>query len=164
MCSTITTENENPSRFDARSVPIGMYEVEVKVRGDHDVIRPELTELDARRTATVHQVDTYYDAPHRDFAETDEALRIRTETDANEMEPNDEPSASNQTPDVTQLTYKGPRVDDDSKTREESETDIESPETMDDILESLGFSLTAVVEKDRERYALNEYKIGRAHV
>lgn len=154
MCSTVTTAN--PSRFDARSVSIGMYEVEVKVRGDHGVIRSKLAELDATRTATVQQVDTYYDAPHRDFAETDEALRIRTETDANEM---DADSASNPTPDVTQLTYKGPRVDDNSKTREESETNIESREVMDDILGSLGFSLTAVVEKDRERYALDEYTV-----
>lgn len=137
-----------------------MYEVEVKVRGDHDAVRSELTELDAIRTATVHQVDTYYDAPHRDFTETDEALRIRTETDVNNIESRSESSAaSNPTEAVTRLTYKGPRVDDDSKTRKESETDIESPETMDDILDGLGFSPSAVVEKDRERYALDEYTV-----
>lgn len=54
-----------------------MYEVEVKVRADHEVVREALERLDAERRDTVVQRDVYYDAPHRDFAETDEALRIR---------------------------------------------------------------------------------------
>lgn len=124
-----------------------MYEVEVKVQANHNGVRSRLLELGAKRTATVHQADTYYDAPHRDFAETDEALRIRTETDTNGTET------------TTHLTYKGPLVDDASKTREESETDIENQDVMEDILTALGFSPAAVVEKDRERYSLDEYTV-----
>lgn len=58
-----------------------MYEVELKVRADHDRVRAVLDDRGAERVGRVRQVDTYYDAPHRDFAETDEALRIRREVD-----------------------------------------------------------------------------------
>jgi adenylate cyclase class 2 len=61
------------------SVPrSGMYEVEVKVAAEHDGVRDRLPE-DAAALGTVEQVDTYFDAPHRDFADTDEALRLRRE-------------------------------------------------------------------------------------
>lgn len=128
-----------------------MYELEVKVKTDHDAVRSKLAELDATQISTVDQVDTYYDAPHRTFAETDEALRIRAETESNESSSAPDP--------VTQLTYKGPLVDDASKTRTESETEVESRETMEEILDHLGFSPAAVVEKSRERYALDGYTV-----
>ncbi|MFC6961573.1 class IV adenylate cyclase [Halocatena marina] len=128
-----------------------MYELEVKVKTDHDAVRSKLAELDATQLSTVDQVDTYYDAPHRTFAETDEALRIRAETESNESSSAPDP--------VTQLTYKGPLVDDASKTRTESETEVESRETMEEILDHLGFSPAAVVEKSRERYALDGYTV-----
>lgn len=122
-----------------------MYEVEVKVKASHEPVRSRLTDSDATHTDTVEQTDTYYDAPHREFETTDEALRIRIErTDAEA---------------TTRLTYKGPRVDDNSKTRTEIETEIASHERMDGILEYLGFSPAATVEKIRERYAIGEYTV-----
>jgi adenylate cyclase class 2 len=171
MC--IAVMHENTSGFGALGLSTGMYEVEVKVRADHDKIRSrlnelgnsnesneldeflELDELYTTPTQIVQQTDTYYDAPHRDFEETDEALRIREETEgekANEEETDEEEP-------TIQLTYKGPLVDDDSKTREESETIVSNRETMDAILESLGFSPAAIVEKEREHYALGEYTV-----
>lgn len=157
-----------------------MYEVEVKVRADHDRIRSRLNELgeqdesdqldeldgldelnetDTTPTHIVQQVDTYYDAPHRNFAETDEALRIREETDGSKTEGGETSGERAKGEETTQLTYKGPLVDDASKTREESETVVDSRETMDSILRSLGFSPAAVVEKEREQYALGEYTV-----
>ena len=59
----------------------GSYEVEVKVRADHERLREALADRDAEPLGGVVQTDTYYDAPDRNFAETDEALRIRRETD-----------------------------------------------------------------------------------
>jgi len=56
-----------------------MYEVEVKVPADLEAVRDRLEALEATPRGAVVQVDTYYDAPHREFAETDEALRIRSE-------------------------------------------------------------------------------------
>jgi adenylate cyclase class 2 len=124
-----------------------MLEVEVKVRGAHDAVRRRLDELDAESLGTVVQRDTYYDAPHRDFATTDEALRLRRESIPDEEHGE------------TRVTYKGPLVDDTSKSRVEHETAVTDGETMDAILRELGFSPAAVVEKRRERFAYEGYTV-----
>src|SRR3977135_480274 len=54
------------------------------------------------------QLDRYYAHPCREFARTDEALRIRTVGEAN------------------YFTYKGPKLDPTTKTRRETELAIES--------------------------------------
>ncbi|WP_332899412.1 class IV adenylate cyclase [Haladaptatus sp. CMSO5] len=122
-----------------------MYEVEVKVRAAHDAVREKLATLDATPLRTVTQTDTYYNAPDRDFAETDEALRIRRE----------------QTDDTTvvKVTYKGPLVEAQSKTREEAETVVEDGETMHRILTGLGYDATATVEKRRQFFAVDGYTV-----
>ena len=126
-----------------------MFEVEVKVRADHDEVRNRLGEAGAERRGAVVQADTYYDAPHREFAETDEALRIRRERapDAAEGEAD------------SRVTYKGPLVEEASKTREEFETGVEDGETMAAVLDGLGFDPAATVRKERERYALDGYVV-----
>jgi adenylate cyclase class 2 len=122
-----------------------MYEVEVKVRAAHAPVRDRLTDLDAESLGTVEQVDTYYDAPHRDFAATDEALRLRAETGEDGTE--------------TRVTYKGPLVDAQSKTRREAETAVGDRAEMEAILDGLGFAPAATVEKERERFALDGYTV-----
>ncbi len=122
-----------------------MYEVEVKVRADHEAVRERLHELDARSLGTVTQEDFYYDAPHRDFAETDEALRIRRESDDDDAE--------------EVVTYKGPLVEQESKTRKEHETVVGDGETVDQLLSALGFEAAATVNKERERYELDGYVV-----
>lgn len=119
-----------------------MYEVELKVRADHERVRNRLDELGADPLGTVVQVDTYFDAPDRNFAETDEALRVRREQPV-------------EGPPQTALTYKGPLVDPDSKTREEAETVVEDNEAVRAILAGLGYEAAATVEKERERFALD---------
>ncbi|WP_160133429.1 class IV adenylate cyclase [Halococcus salsus] len=122
-----------------------MYEVELKVRTAHDPVRERLASLDAEPLGTVRQVDTYYDAPDRSFAETDEALRIRTEsTDDDER---------------TRVTYKGPLVEAASKTRIEHETGVGDREAMAGVFDGLGFSPAATVEKDRDRFSCGEYTV-----
>ena len=125
-----------------------MYEVELKVRAAHDGVRNRLGDIGAEPSGTVRQIDTYYDHPVRDFAETDEAFRIRLE--AGGADGNDS---------RTRVTYKGPLVDPDSKTREELETEIEDGETMASILEALSFEAAATVEKTRERFRYDGYTI-----
>ena len=119
-----------------------MYEVEVKVRADHDDVRERLAELGADPVNEVTQEDTYYDAPHREFAETDEALRVRRESPENFET-------------FAELTYKGPLVEAESKSRREIETVVEEGEAADAILEALGFDPAATVRKDRRRFALD---------
>lgn len=124
-----------------------MYEVEVKVPAEHGPIRERLASLNAKLIDAVCQEDTYYDAPHRSFVETDEALRIRRERplDAEEW--------------TAAVTYKGPLVDDESKSREEAETVVDDGETMATVLERLGFDPVATVRKERERYRFGEYVV-----
>jgi len=123
-----------------------MYEVELKCRADHDALRDRLAELGAAHVDSRTQTDTYYDAPHREFAETDEALRIRHEQPADGEA-------------VTKVTYKGPLIEQESKTREEHETTVDSESALEGILSGLGFEPAATVEKDREFYALEGYTI-----
>ncbi|RXK51284.1 class IV adenylate cyclase [Halorientalis pallida] len=122
-----------------------MYEVEVKVRADHEAVRERLADLDADPLGTVEQIDTYFDAPHRDFAATDEALRLREERDADGA--------------ITELTYKGPLVEAESKTREEIESEVAHRDRVQAIFESLGFSPAATVEKERTRFQVDEFTV-----
>jgi adenylate cyclase class 2 len=139
-----------------------MYEVELKVRTPHDPVEERLRALKATQEATVEQIDTYYDAPHRNFAETDEALRLREESvrktidEESIRETTSEESASEST---TELTYKGPLVGDGTKTREEHETRVADGEAMDAALRGLGFEGAHVVEKVRRRYSLRRYTV-----
>jgi adenylate cyclase class 2 len=128
-----------------------MYEVELKVQAAHEPLRQRLADLGADHIDSRQQTDTYYDAPHRSFAETDEALRIRREQPADGDE-------------TTKITYKGPLVEAESKTREEHETAVESETALEGIVSGLGFEPAATVEKNREFYALDGYTITLDHV
>ena len=143
-----------------------MYEVEVKVRADHETVRERVAALDADFQGTIRQEDTYYDAPHREFAETDEALRIRRETpvetgadDGDGIE-NAGPGSTLETDgtraETTVITYKGPLVDADSKTRHEAETAVEDAETVHEIFTRLGFTPAATVPKRRSTYTATD--------
>ena len=94
---------------------------------------------DATMTAYV-QADEYFNHPCRDFNITDEALRIRKCNDRLEV------------------TYKGPRLDQVTKTREELEVEIQNlcrPETeltLHSILRALGFRSVGIVRKQRRSY------------
>lgn len=121
-----------------------MYEVELKVRADRDAVEATLEAEGAKPLGSVTQLDTYYDAPMRDFAATDEALRIRREHADGE---------------TTKLTYKGPLIDETSKTREEHETTVEDADALIATLGALGFDAVATVEKHRERFEFDGYTV-----
>jgi len=127
-----------------------VYEVELKLRAEHGPVRQRLTDLGAEALGRVNQVDTYYDAPHRSFAETDEALRVREET---------RDGRGGEGERTVEVTYKGPLVEAESKTREEHETAVGDGEEMRAILEGLGFTAAATVEKERERFACRGYTV-----
>ncbi|MDS0222993.1 class IV adenylate cyclase [Haloarcula sp. S1AR25-5A] len=122
-----------------------MYEVEVKVPADIEAVADRLDELDAGQVDTVIQEDTYYDAPHRDFAETDEAFRVRRETRKGET--------------TTKVTYKGPLLEAESKSREEFETGVEDGDDIDAIVQHLGFEPVATVRKNRRVYEVRRYHV-----
>lgn len=117
-----------------------MIEVEVKVRKNHEKVRSILKKIGAAKIRVEIQSDTYFAAPHRDFAKTDEALRIRS-LDGQAM-----------------LTYKGPKLDGVSKTREELETPVDEV-TITRILHALGFSESGIIRKIREVFRVGEVTI-----
>lgn len=126
-----------------------MYEVELKVRADHDDVRDRLEGSGADAAGRVLQEDTYYDAPHREFAETDEALRIRRERRLSDDV--DETTA--------RVTYKGALLEAASKSREEFETGVADGETVAEILKRLGFEAAETVRKEREVFDFGEYTV-----
>jgi adenylate cyclase class 2 len=113
-----------------------MLEIELKARvPDLQAVRERLISLNAELEGRVYERDLYLNAPHRDFAETDEALRIR---DTNGR---------------STVTYKGAKkLDFRLKAREEWNCDVESGERMESIFKSLGFRQAAEVRKWREYY------------
>ncbi len=103
---------------------------------DAEPLVVRLQKMGAEKLDTVQQCDTYYNHPSRDFAVTDEALRIR------------------QTPTGAHVTYKGPKLDAVAKTRREIELPLESPESWPELLAALGFGEVATVRKQRKRWNL----------
>src|SRR3954463_14585181 len=81
-----------------------LWEVEQKFRlADVQAAEAKLAQLGAQFDDSIEQVDRYFNHPACDFSQTDEALRLR------------QVGAENF------ITYKGPRVDATTKTRQELE-------------------------------------------
>ncbi|HEU12879.1 MAG: class IV adenylate cyclase [Thermoplasmata archaeon] len=85
------------------------------------------------------QEDEYFNHPCRDFRYTDEALRLR------------------KTGGSSIITYKGKRIDLETKTRMEIESRVNGD--MRGILIGLGFSPVARIRKIRRRYMLEGVEI-----
>jgi adenylate cyclase class 2 len=112
------------------------YEVEQKFRvADRPMLEAKLNRLGIQWGETVGQVDSYFAHPSRDFAQTDEALRIRRVGSANFV------------------TYKGPKIDATTKTRRELELPLLEGEAMAgqfrELLVALGFHPVTDVVKQR---------------
>lgn len=116
-----------------------MLEVELKYPvADFDALRCRLVALHAAPTPTVQQTDAYYNHPARDFALTDEALRIRTVGGS------------------AVVTYKGPKQGGVAKTRLEHELPLAdaTAEKWAEVLTLLGFNAVTTVRKTRTTYLL----------
>lgn len=123
-----------------------MIEVEVKARIESfEEIKKELKKISAIKTKTEYQKDIYFNSPIVDFAQTDEALRIRK-------------TISNSNTHIF-ITYKGPKIDNNSKTREEVEMSIENEEKAHKIFENLGFREVRTVIKNREYFKYEDFEI-----
>ncbi|KDS92292.1 adenylate cyclase [Halorubrum saccharovorum] len=136
-----------------------MFEVEIKVPADIDAVRERLREAGAERVDARRQRDAYYDAPHRDFAETDEALRVRHESPLPDGIGGETESSADPDAETTKLTYKGPLLDEGSKTRTEHETAVVDGEAMAGVLSGLGFEPAAIVEKRREFWSFEGFTV-----
>jgi adenylate cyclase class 2 len=113
-----------------------MLEIEQKYRvANHSSIETALTAQGVTFDAGVTQVDCYYAHPQRNFAQTDEAFRIRAVGAEN------------------YLTYKGPKLDATTKSRVEHEVRFaDGPDALaalGEILRNLSFTPASIVRKQR---------------
>jgi len=117
-----------------------MLEFELKVRVPSlDPVRDRLIENHARFCSREHEHDVYYNAPHRDFGVTDESIRVRYSRNP------------------TVVTYKGAKIKTTGlKAREELNVAVDSGEVFEQVLDRLGFTRTAEVNKWRENYRLSD--------
>ncbi|MCA9040748.1 MAG: class IV adenylate cyclase [Planctomycetaceae bacterium] len=118
------------------------YEVELKFAlEDRGQIETTIEGLGAVKQAVEVQQDHYFNHPERDFALTNEAFRIRTSDDRN------------------RVTYKGPIIDTQTKTRREIEIPFASgkstAENLEEMLRELGFRSVHKVVKTRTIYSLD---------
>ena len=132
-------------------------EVEVKTRLDvPDIkeLRAVLLKSGATLRTVVTEEDVYFNSPSVDFAVTDEALRIRKTLDADETDENDGITGA-------VLTYKGPKIHADSKSRREINIEI-IPGTMESMMELftlLGFRKAGTVRKRREMFSFRGFDV-----
>ncbi len=128
-----------------------MIEVEMKFAvGDGAKLARALDALGVRWLGSVRQQDHYFNHPCRDFAQSDEALRLRCQGEQ------------------VVLTYKGPKLDPQTKTRVEIEVPLAAEgesalQQAQGLLQALGFRPVAVVSKHRRRGEL-EYQGQRVQV
>lgn len=116
-----------------------MIEVEMKFRvPEWAPVLARLTAWGAVALPPRKDTDHYFNAPDRDFGQTDEALRLRRIGTANT------------------LTYKGPKIDTVTKARTEIELPLadgqDNAATAVKFLSSLGYRPVAVVAKTRTVY------------
>jgi adenylate cyclase, class 2 len=118
-----------------------MLEVEMKFAvADFASIKKCLRDWNASADEAIDEADQYFNAPDRDFAQTDEAFRLRRIGPKN------------------MLTYKGPKAAGVVKTRTEIEVSIAqgpiAAEDMSRLLVHLGYRPVAVVHKRRRIFHL----------
>ncbi|NYT02460.1 MAG: class IV adenylate cyclase [Methanosarcinales archaeon] len=119
-----------------------MIEVEVKARAPPD-LEQRILALGASPLAVETHRDIYLNGLpcDRDFARTDEALRIRIKEQG------------------AFLTYKGPKLDSLSKSRQEITVQVDDPSAAEALLSSLGFVRSMEVRKVRRKYRLGDLVI-----
>ena len=123
-----------------------MIEGEVKAKiNSFREMEKKLDKIGAIKTKKEFQEDIYFNSPVVDFAQTDEALRIRTTKE------NDKTNIF--------ITYKGPKIDKESKTRREIEMGIEDSQKCSDIFEEIGFKKVRTVRKNRQYYTFENFEI-----
>lgn len=131
------------------------FEVELKFRVDDSAeLRRQLHKRGIICDPPLREIDWYFAHPSRDFARTDEALRVRLKNDR------------------ALITYKGPKLDVPTKTRAEIELPLGDGEAAAaqwrQLLEVLGFWLVAQVSKAREKgqfsYAGRRIEVSLDHV
>ncbi len=131
-----------------------MIEVEIKVKiTDPDLMRKRFIEERGIYKFSLTHEDTYFNMPKglRDFKKTDEALRLRKSIKFIKNNYGEDQERE------VYFTYKGKKIDNSTKTREEIDLIIEDYGKMKRILSLLGFKEVLCVKKERELFKF-DYK------
>jgi len=116
------------------------FEVEIKFRVENiSELEDKLQQFGGTgfgESAT--EFDRFFQHPCRNYAETDECLRLRNRLFSDGTSEHS-------------LTYKGPKIDVSTKTRQEIEIPVNEPEHWEGFLTALGFYQTASFHKLRRR-------------
>ena len=134
-----------------------MFEVEIKIKlRNKSEFETRLNTFGAGKKCILIHEDMYYNMPEgfRNFAETDEALRIRKTT---EFYSEDDLKKGRPASISADVSYKGPKLDKITKTRLEYKTRIEDALKLDKIFIALGFRRILKIKKIRKIYGL-KYK------
>ena len=116
-----------------------MIEVETKLKIDYiEHIEERVKELSGEYKGEKTEIDLYFDHPGMQILSGGCALRVR-DSGGKYM-----------------LTYKGPKKDDETTSRDEIEIGIESASEMVKILGELGFYEICVIKKLRKTYHLED--------
>jgi adenylate cyclase class 2 len=119
-----------------------MLEIEIKARVESlEAIEEKILKRGGLFRKEATQEDLYFNHPGRDFAETDEALRLRRVEGR------------------FYLTYKGAKIDNLTKTREELNLPVGDSDLAAEILTELGFTKVLRVKKRRRYFRLNEFDV-----
>ena len=122
------------------------FEVEIKFQ----VVNEDIAELECQLRQQfggtefgeqVMESDSFLQHPCRNFVQTDECLRLRHRIFSDGVS-------------KYSLTYKGPKIDVSTKTRQEIELPITEPEHCESLFAALGFHKAASVQKFRRRMEL----------
>jgi len=124
-----------------------MYsEIEAKVKVESvDAVARRLEGLGAEFAAKCTQRDYYFDDPRGGFVSTDRCLRLRRQSG----------------PDVRKinLTYKGPKQEDNYKKRTEIELEVNDIEAAEKLLEALGYQRILAFEKQRRIWNFKQCRV-----
>ena len=117
---------------------LNRYEIEIKLPVKNpDDVKEQLRSNGFQEEAVIRECDMYYNSLYHDVKKLGEALRIRKSTNlfTGKLQ--------------AQINFKGKKIDDVSMSRQEYETLVENPETMEKILIALEFKPVAGVQKTR---------------
>ncbi|MDP6155833.1 MAG: class IV adenylate cyclase [Candidatus Thermoplasmatota archaeon] len=131
-------------------------EVEIKTRlrgSERSEIHVFLSNHGAVLLSETIEKDIYFNSRLVDFRKTDEALRLRRTRAISDLNDGEM--------DLLFLTYKGPKIDENSKTRREIniELDKDQAKSLTEIFKSLGFHKSGMVIKTRTQMSYNGFVI-----
>ena len=123
-----------------------MIEVEVKFPVNKlETLRQQIRQLGGHYCNTRREVDMYFDFPDYRLARNDKALRIR------------EYSSPGTTQTEIEVTFKGPKTDSTTKTREETTLQIlSSVKLVHQVIRNLDFIHVGTVKKNREKWVIRD--------